>query len=116
MNGGNYMDFKEYQKLASRTYKKENNCEEQLLEGVMGVAGEAGEVVEELKKALFQGHTLKPTKIIKEIGDVLWYCALVCDSVGVDLEYAAKININKLKERYPTPEGFRTIDSLNRGD
>jgi NTP pyrophosphatase (non-canonical NTP hydrolase) len=78
----------------------------------MGVAGEAGEVVDELKKALFQGHTLQTQKIIEEIGDVLWYCALTCDAVGVDLEYAAKKNIQKLKERYP--EGFRETDSINR--
>ena len=48
----------------------------------------------------------------KELGDVLWYVALMCESFGWKLEDIMKINIEKLKERYP--EGFDPERSAHR--
>ena len=48
----------------------------------------------------------------KEIGDVMWYLAMICDSFGFDIEEIAKMNIDKLKERYP--EGFSEYASQHR--
>ena len=108
------MDLNEYQKMAMRTKVKAQLDEEALLNGVMGLVGETGEVVDTLKKALFQGHTFSLDKIIEELGDVLWYVALICDALQYDMSELAQINIDKLKKRYP--EGFKSEDSINRVD
>ena len=106
------MNFKEYQEKAARTYPIYKSFEEKLLDGVLGIGGESGEVLDVLKKALFQGHHLNHEKLIEEVGDVLWYMSLICSSLGYTLEDVAKKNIDKLIERYPN--GFSTEASINR--
>lgn len=65
-----------YQSLAQRTSSTKTSAEK-VLNGCMGLIGEAGEVVDLAKKLTFQGMPLdKFTERLKgEIGDVLWYCA-----------------------------------------
>ena len=65
-----------------------------------------------VKKAIFHGHTLEIEDLKKEIGDVMWYLALICDSFGVDIEEIARMNIDKLIERYP--DGFSEYASQHR--
>lgn len=86
----------------------------ELICGVMGLNGEAGEVVDLLKKFVFHGHNFVKEDLVKELGDVLWYVALICDSLGITMEEVMEKNINKLKERYP--EGFTEKASINRKD
>lgn len=83
-----------------------------LLEGLMGLNGEAGEAVDILKKALFQGHKLDREHIAFELGDICWYLALAADAIGYDLETIMKMNIDKLYARYP--DGFEVDKSVNR--
>lgn len=64
----------------------------------------AGEAVDILKKFLFQGHDLDREHLAKELGDVAWYLAVSADALGYDLETIFKMNIDKLKARYP--DGF----------
>jgi NTP pyrophosphatase (non-canonical NTP hydrolase) len=103
------MDFVEYQKLAMRTAAKAGPAE-QLATAGLGVAGEAGEVADLIKKLLFHGHAFDAAavdKLVKEAGDVLWYLALLADRLaehGVTLDTIAAQNIAKLRARYP--EGF----------
>jgi NTP pyrophosphatase (non-canonical NTP hydrolase) len=78
----------------------------------MGMAGEAGEASDLLKKIVFHGHAMDKEKVIKEIGDVLWYIAATATKLGVSLEEVAIRNIEKLRARYP--EGFSTDRSVNR--
>ena len=61
------MSFNEYQKLAKRTAKDLN-----LTEFALGLGGEAGEVIDLIKKFEFHGHELDDGKLVKESGDVLW--------------------------------------------
>ena len=89
----------EYQRLAMRTAKPE--C--RVLSNVgLGLAGEAGEVADEIKKHL----------LVKELGDVCWYAALAATVLDVTLEEVMQTNIDKLKARYP--EGFDPEKSLHR--
>lgn len=87
---------------------------EDLICGAMGLNGEAGEVVDLLKKFVFHGHKFDKEGLVKELGDVLWYVALICDSLGIPMEEVMEKNIKKLKERYP--EGFTEKASINRKD
>lgn len=83
-----------------------------LLEGVMGMAGEAGECVELLKKHLFQGHDLDREHMAKEIGDVAWYVALAADALGFTLDDILQMNIEKISGRYP--DGYDDDRSIYR--
>lgn len=80
----------------------------------LGIAGEAGEVADEIKKVLFHGRALDKDKLVKEAGDVLWYIAHLCTTLGVDLSDVANANLDKLRTRYP--EGFSAADSAARRD
>lgn len=90
------------------------NNDEVLLNGVMGLCGESGEVIDILKKHLSQGHELNKEKMAEELGDVAWYLAETAYALGYDLEEILQMNIDKLKKRYP--DGFRVEDSIHRKD
>lgn len=67
----------------------------------LGLCGEAGEFAEHVKKVMFMGKELDRTHLVKELGDVMWYVALACEVLGVDLQDVADLNIAKLAARYP---------------
>ncbi len=106
------MTINEYQRLAMTTLNSELNKKDVLINGVMGLCGESGEVIDIVKKHLAQGHELDKEKIIKELGDVAWYIAETATALDVDLEEVFSKNIEKLKKRYP--EGFDKDKSMNR--
>jgi NTP pyrophosphatase (non-canonical NTP hydrolase) len=83
-----------------------------LLNAVMGLNGEAGEVIDHVKKACFQGHELNREHLAEELGDVAWYLAVCCEAIGATLEDVMQGNIDKLRRRYP--EGFDKARSVNR--
>lgn len=103
----------EYQKLCMRTAGDTENAR-LIINGAMGLCGESGEVIDLIKKCCFQGHVLDYDKIAEELGDVLWYAAILCEGLGVDMERVMRRNIRKLKKRYPN--GFEAERSVNRGD
>ena len=86
--------------------------EKRLLNAAMGLCGESGEVMDHLKKYLFQGHDLDVKHLCKEVGDILWYCALFAEGAGVPLGQIAQDNIDKLTARYP--QGFDPERSRHR--
>lgn len=108
------MNFSEYQEAALRTANKGLGEKDRLAMTALGLAGEAGEVGDLLKKHLFHGHPFDATKIAKELGDVLWYIAVMAHEIGVDLEVVAEMNVAKLRARYP--EGFMESRSINRDE
>lgn len=85
-----------------------------LINGLMGLNGEAGEAIDILKKHLFQGHDLDREHLAKELGDVAWYLAVSADALGYSLEKVMQMNLDKLRARYP--DGFETERSANRKD
>jgi len=98
------MDFRKYQALAKRTLKKSNETPMQLIARLgLGLCGESGEVAEKIKKLMRDKggdiSTDDRLKLAKEIGDVLWYCALLSQELGLDLQTIAVLNIMKLEER-----------------
>ncbi len=106
-------DFASYAVAARRTRGNRDAApEEQLLAAVLGIAGEAGEIVDHLKKHRYHGHALRPDRFVEELGDVLWYCAALADALEVSLAEVATRNIDKLHQRYP--DGFSVAASLHR--
>jgi NTP pyrophosphatase (non-canonical NTP hydrolase) len=80
----------------------------------LGVAGEAGEVADLVKKHVAHGHELSREKLTKELGDVMWYLAALARLAGIDLSEVATENARKLRARYP--DGFSEERSKNRLD
>lgn len=104
--------FSSYQHKASRTRSKSNMCNFELSNYALGLVCEAGEAGDIIKKVVYHGHDLDEYELKKELGDVLWYLANICNVLGYSLEEVADINITKLRERYPN--GFNVNDSKNR--
>jgi len=94
------MIFDEYQQLAARTSGESSD----IVNGALGLAGEAGEVVELIKKHRYHGRDLDLDALKKELGDLLWYMAETASQAGLSLDDIAAHNVAKLKERHP--DGF----------
>jgi NTP pyrophosphatase (non-canonical NTP hydrolase) len=93
-----------YTEEVLRTYMGEDTWVDKLTLGALGLAGEAGEVVDAIKKWSYQGHLLDQEALLLELGDVLWYLALIGSVFGWELEQMVEANVAKLRKRYP--EGF----------
>lgn len=83
-----------------------------LTHGIMGCSTEAGEMMDNLKRAMFYGNDLDIPNLKEEIGDMFWYLALLCNELGVSFEHMMERNIAKLKARYP--DKFSKDDSDHR--
>lgn len=110
------MSINDYQKKALRTASGDSikTMNDLMLNGVMGLNGEAGECIDLVKKHLFQGKPLDKEHLAKELGDVSWYLAVTAHALGYDLETIFKMNIAKLEARYPN--GFEVQKSENRAE
>lgn len=100
------MTFDEYQKLALTTAYTDPKYVNTLMDQTiwaMGVAGEAGEVVEKWKKIVaYKGGEITDedrTELGKELGDVVWYIAVMADSLGLSFDEIIQRNVDKLKSR-----------------
>jgi len=95
------MDFNSYQRVAKTTaiYPATHK----ILYPALGLAGEAGEVANKVKKLVRDGTSSLPKEwkenIASEIGDVLWYCAVLADDLGISLGKIAADNETKLQRR-----------------
>lgn len=83
-----------------------------ILNACLGLSGEVGEFNDMIKKWIFHEKDLDKEHLKKEIGDVMWYVAMICESVGFDLEDVLQTNVDKLKARYP--KGFDTYLANHR--
>lgn len=89
------MMISKYQKLAMRTSPPDHD---RVMNGCMGLIGEAGEVVDIVKKWKFQSGKdaeFPKEKFIEECGDVLWYCAELATGLEKDLEYIYRSQCRK---------------------
>jgi len=98
------MDIKQYQRLAEKTAMSFGDN----LDGIsrrcciagLGLAGEAGEVADLIKKKEGYGKTVGIYDLIDELGDVMWYIAETATAYGLDLDLICETNIAKLKNRH----------------
>jgi NTP pyrophosphatase (non-canonical NTP hydrolase) len=99
-----YNAFAAYRAASDRTRSKDMPADRQLANAALGLAGEAGEVADLVKKHLFHG-VIVAGKAKDEVGDVLFYLDWVAELYGFTLQEAADANVEKLKKRYP--DGFK---------
>lgn len=96
------MNFEEYQKLAKRTAV----CPlvgHSVVYPALGLAGEAGEAMNKIKKIFRDDNGVltdsRKKEISRELGDMLWYMAQVCTELDISLDKVAVANIEMLKSR-----------------
>lgn len=92
------MEFNEYQSLANRTL---HGNEQVLTNCALGLASEAGQVLEVIRNYTFENHQMDQEELIKEMGDVLWYLSQIAEWANIPFEEVAKQNIGMLQQRYP---------------
>ena len=104
------ISLRDYQKFCKFTAKKFNNKTEEILTWGLGIAGEAGDVASCIKKTFIHDNN-KEEGIKENIGDCLWYAAMICNYFNWNMQEIINTNIKKLKQRYP--QGF-TIENAKR--
>lgn len=108
------MDLNEYQVKAAKTDLNPNN-KEGLLISLLGLSGEAGELLTIYKKHLRDGDsfTTFDKALIEELGDILWYLTSTATKYGISLEHIAEENLKKTHLRWieePEAEGGKSYD------
>lgn len=101
------MNFQEYQARATESADYPEMKEGGLVYPALGLAGEAGEVADKIKKiwrnrGASSGEDLTPEEyraLSLELGDVLWYCAALATAMKTSLEAFAEMNLAKLADR-----------------
>ena len=97
------MILSDYQNQAAEFLFRGDNKTSDLLGLTLGVCGEAGELAEKIKKLYFNKEMKiddqELSLISKEIGDTLWYLALVAEELGLNLNEIAGQNLAKLESR-----------------
>lgn len=96
------MTLDEYQIAALRTARDFNEKNE-LFHLVLGLVGESGEIAEKMKKIVRDNDTdeskVDRDDLAKELGDVLWYVAVLGKYFDLNLEDVAQKNVAKLADR-----------------
>ena len=97
------MTFDEYQQQALSTALTNPDPTLDKNHWVLGIAGEAGEVVEKWKKiiAYRDGKITQEDlgELAKELGDIVWYVAVLSHSLGLSFDAIMQSNVEKLKSR-----------------
>lgn len=86
----------------------------QSLHAAIGISGEAGELIDAVKKSAMYGKPLDVQNVKEELGDICWYMALMLKSIGSSFEEVMQMNNTKLEERYPS--GFSEKAAQVRAD
>jgi len=107
------MTCNEYQRLASRTIRKDMTAIGMEAHALHGLSAEVGEI-HGLYQKTYQGHKMDAEHLKKEIGDVMWFLAELCTANQFKLNDIMQMNIDKLMNRYP--DGFDIEKSINRKD
>lgn len=118
------MEFLEYQKEAEKTIQKYNADDtSNIVIPYLGIIGEAGSVISELKKKLRDGDSYInfKNKMKEELGDVLWYISAIASANEISLDEIAQNNIVKINDRFTESkdeiyvdydEGYSDAESL----
>lgn len=105
------MEIKDYIEQSERTLIDKGH-DQNLLHAAMGIGTEAGEMLDQFKRVIFYGKDLDVVNVKEEIGDLMWYIAILVRELDLDFNEILQLNIDKLKARFP--EKFTQDNALNR--
>lgn len=110
------MDMKEYLELSEKTlsdhFNLKDSKEQKMFHAVIGLSTESNELLDQFKKHVFYNRELDLVNLKEELGDVMWYIAILLRELDVKFEDVLDWNIEKLKKRYG--EKFDTQKSIDR--
>ena len=89
-----------------------SQCE--LLHAAIGIAGEAGELLDTVRKHVFDGQPLDRENVIEELGDLCFYLEAAMQAIGVTREEIEELNTAKLSKRYEA--GYSDKEVQERAD
>jgi NTP pyrophosphatase (non-canonical NTP hydrolase) len=87
-----------------------------IINACVGLSGEVGELNDIVKKWIFHQKELNEVHLKKELGDVMWYVAMLCESMGWNLDDVLQMNVDKLKARYPDGFDIERANNRQEGD
>jgi NTP pyrophosphatase (non-canonical NTP hydrolase) len=88
-----------YSEMVERLWKKED-FDSMLRHAAMGVGGEAGELIDCLKKVSVYGKELDRVNLVEELGDMMFYLTIIMSLFGVGEAEVLQANATKLSKRY----------------
>lgn len=99
--------------VASRA-KKLTTAADDFMHAAVGISGEAGELLDTVKKHWVYGKPLDVDNIIEELGDIEFYMQALRNMISVSREEIIEANIAKLQKRYPL--GYTDAAAIARAD
>lgn len=93
------MDLK-YDEFVGTLFKDMGEREKNLAHAALGIAGEAGEVVDIIKKHFAYGKPLPLAEVVKELGDLLFYIQAMMNLLDIKMDLVLMNNMAKLTERF----------------
>lgn len=103
----------DYQKLVKKTAKTDfSSKNDEIANWGLGVSGEAGDLAGCIKKTIYHGND-QTSGIRENIGDTMWYLAMICNFYGWNFEEILAENIQKLQSRYK--KGFTSKEASRGG-
>lgn len=112
------MTPEQYQDEACRTESIINNIEGydkiRLIHGLLGLTSESGEIADTLKRWVYYHQPLDEENLKEEIGDLLWYVALICNTLAMTIDECMEANIRKLRKRFPDKFDVELAKEENR--
>jgi len=118
---GKSMEYQTHREFVRKLCKAGSVIAEELtpedchrLHMAVGISGEAGELLDAIKKATIYRKQLDIANIVEECGDLLFYISGMLDSIGVDIESAIAANTSKLSIRYG--KSYSDAAAIQRAD
>jgi len=104
----------DYEDFVDRLFQKRRANGDGLLHAAIGIAGEAGEILDAVKKRWVYGKELDREHLIEELGDLIYYYQMMCIVLNIDADVPVQHNIDKLQKRYPN--GYSDAAAIARAD
>lgn len=109
------IDFADYIKFVENLAGKDLNFSEpRALHAILGISGEAGELVGAIKRTIVYHEPLDRQNLKEELGDLLYYVGLLMSDNDWTLDEVLRENMSKLQKRYP--DGYNNEDAVARKD
>lgn len=105
------MKIELYQKKSLRTMKIDDSTVQHCC---LGISGEAGEVIDLIKKSIYYNKTLDRAKVTEELGDLMFYIVNLASALDIRMDTVLRMNVDKLYERFPN--GFSKKEAIERKD
>lgn len=106
--------LRDFEAMVARLQKHFPTKIEDQLHAAVGISGEAGELLDAIKKSWVYGKPLDMENVKEECGDILHYLQMQLFEAGLTIEDAILHNMTKLRKRYPA--GYSDAAAIARAD